>query len=207
MVKFVRWLFFHSWFFQSGKDYFCSSQSSPPRQVLVGNPLRVEEWKHRLTIFSHTYLGFIPGCHQGAVLPYKEPQGKIHKVDHAAVGKGLRCARVHKHFSYPSHTIGCQRFWYASGTQIPWLPTQIHPRKDGVPEHLLTQHDIPIHCQNQAKVQREEERLWIFKSEAQRIKVGQGDPRKPVKAAKKEQCHEVEEGHRKVVWVTQESHS
>jgi hypothetical protein len=66
-------------------------------------------------------------------------------------------------------------------------------------EHLLTRHSIPIRCQNRAKVQTEEARLWICKSEAQRTKPRRGDPRQPVEAARKEQHHEAEEGHRKVV--------
>jgi len=84
-------------------------------------------------------------------------------------------------------------------TQIQWLPTQIHPRRDGVLEHLLTRHSIPIRCQNRAKVQTKEARLWICKSEAQRTKPRWGDPRQPLEAARKEQHHEAEEGHRKVV--------
>ena len=170
MVKFARWVFFYSWIFDSGKDFFRSSQSGPPRQGLVGNILQAEEWKYGLTIFSCTHLGFILWCRQGVVLSCQELWGQIHQMDHTAAGKGPRCARVHKHFSYPSHTVGYQRLWDTSSTQILQLPTQIHPGRDGVFEHLLTRHSIPIPCQNWAKVQTEEARLWSCKSEDQRTK-------------------------------------
>jgi len=187
--------------FRVGKILFRSSQSSPPRQGLVGNLLRIEGWKHRLTIFNHTHLGFILRCHQGAVLPFQNLWGQIHQMDHTAAGTRPRCVRVHKHFSYPSHMVGYQRFWATSGTQIPRLCTQIHPGRDGVPEHLLARHNVLVHCQNRAKVKIEEARLWICKSKAQRTKPRQGDPRQPVEAARKEQHHKDEEGYREVVWV------
>eukprot|EP00253_Pinus_taeda_P006352 PITA_06352 len=55
-------------------------------------------------------------------------------------------------------------------------------RRDGVLEHLLARHSIPIRCHNRAKVQTEEARLWICKSEDQRTKprrVTQDNPSKP----------------------------
>ena len=67
--------FFCSWFFHLRKDYFCTSQSHPPRQGLVGNLLWEEGWKYALTIFSCTHLEFVQGCHQGAELPCRELWG------------------------------------------------------------------------------------------------------------------------------------
>ena len=152
MVKSARRIFFHSWFFQPGKDYFHSSQSSPPRQGLVGNLLRAEGWKYKLTIFSHTNLEFILGCHQGAVLPCRKLWGSIHKVDHAAAGKGPRHARVYQYFPYPPHKAGYQGFRAAFDTQISHLPAQVHPRRNKIPEHLLAWHGIPICHQGREKV-------------------------------------------------------
>ena len=153
MVKSARWVFFYSWFFQSGKYYFHSSQSSPPRQGLVGNLLRAEGWNYGLTIFSRTHLEFIPHCHQGAVLACRKLWESIHKVDHTTTRKGPRRARVYQYFPYTSHRVGYQAFEAPFGTQILRMPTQVHPGRGGVLEHLLTRHSIPIWCQNRVKVQ------------------------------------------------------
>ena len=130
MVKSARRLIFYSWFFYSRKYYFRSSQSRPPHQGLVGNLLRAEGWKYGLTIFSHTHLEFFPRCHLGTILPCRE-LWKIHKVDHAAAGKGPRCAKVHKYFSYARY----QGFWATFSAQVPRLSTQVHLGWDGVPKH------------------------------------------------------------------------
>ena len=144
MVKSTRGLFFYSWFFQLRKYYFFSSESLPPCQGLVGNLLGAKGWKYRLTTFSRTHLEFIPGCHQGAVLPCWKLWGWIHKVDHAAVGKGPRHARVYQYFPYPSHKVGYQGYGAAFGTQISWVPTQVHLGRNRIPGHLLARHGILI---------------------------------------------------------------
>ena len=152
MIKSARRVFFCSWIFESGKDCFLSSQSSPLHQGLVGSLIWAEEWKYGLTIFNHTYLEFIHGCHKGVVPPYQKLWGQIHKVEHAVTEKGPRYTRVQKHFSYYSQTVWYQGFLSTFVTQISWLPTWVILGRDGVPEHLLPQHDILICCQNREKV-------------------------------------------------------
>jgi len=187
------------------KVLFSLFSKQPPTLRTGGKLLRVKEWKYRITIFSHTHLGFILGYRQGEILPCQKLWGQIHSVDHIAVGKGPRCTRVHKHFSYPSHKVGYQGLWATFGTQIPRFPTKIHPGRDGVPKHLLAWHDILIRYQNQEKVHTKEVRLWIFKYKEKMTKPRWGDSRQPLDATRKK-CHEVEEGHMKVVWVPKESH-
>ncbi len=63
------------------------------------------------------------------------------------VGKGQRCAIVHKYFPYPSHEAEYQGYLVTFGAQVPWLSTQVHPGRDGVNGHFLTQHGILVHCQ------------------------------------------------------------
>ena len=144
MVKFARGLFFCSWFFEWGKYYFHSSQSILPCRGLVGNLLRAEGWKYRLTILSHTHLEFIPRCRQGEVLPCWKLWGLIHKMDHVVVGKGPRREEVYQYFPYPSHKVGYQGFRATFDTQIPWLPAQVYLGRNRIPEHFLAWHDIPI---------------------------------------------------------------
>ena len=73
-------------------------------------------------------------------------------MDHAAAGKGSRCAGVHQYFPYPSHEVEYQGFGAAFDTQIPRLPTQVHPGRNGIPEHLLARHSISICRQDRAEV-------------------------------------------------------
>ena len=69
-------------------------------------------------------------------------------MDHSAAKKGPRRAGVHQSFPYPLHKVGYQGYEAAFDTQIPWLPAQIHPGRDGVLKHLLSRHGVPIRCQN-----------------------------------------------------------
>ena len=64
MVESIRRIFLGSWLFWPGEDYFCSPQSYPPCQGLVGNLLWEKGQDRTLSVLSHTHLELFPGGHK-----------------------------------------------------------------------------------------------------------------------------------------------
>ena len=210
MVESIIMIFLRSWLFGPRENYFCTPQSYPPCQGLVGNLLWAKGRDRTLFVLSRTHLEFFLRCHQGTILSRGELWGQVHTMDDVATTKGSRCAWADESVPYPAHKVGHQRFRETFGAKVSQLFAQIHSRGNGVPRHLLTGYDIPVCCQDLAEVQTKEVRLWICKSKArerclenaeQRTKPRHGGPRQLVKATSKEKHHEAKEGHGKVVWV------
>ena len=107
MVEFSRRVFLDPRFLWLRKYYFCTPQSCPPCQRLVGNLLWVKGQGRTLFVLCRTHLEFIPRWHQGTILPRSELWGQVHPMDHAAELKGSRCAWTDEFVRYPT-----QKFVY-----------------------------------------------------------------------------------------------
>ena len=156
MVESIRRIFLSSWFFWPGEGYFCTPQSYPPCQGLVGNLQWENGWDRTLFFLSRTHLEFFLRCHQGKILSRGELWGQVHTMDHAVATMGSRCAWANESVPYPAHKVGYQRFRETFGAKVSQLSTQIHSGGNGVPQHLLAWYGIPICYQNWAEIQAED---------------------------------------------------
>ena len=144
MVDSIIRIFLGSWLFRSGEECFCTPQSLPPCQGLVGNLLWEKGQDKTLSILSRTHLEFFPRCHQGKILSRGELWGQVHKMDDATTTKGSRCAWADESVPYPTHKVGYQRFREKFGAKVSNFPAPIHSRGNGVPRHYHTWPKISI---------------------------------------------------------------